>query len=102
MIVARWTGLAVWARVNWRTGAGTTGELRLRAYRNGTVPVSDTVTLAAASSGTVEFLWLHGADIWTEDILWVEARRTAGANLVEIGFPAVAMVGPEGATAAGV
>lgn len=102
MIVPRWTGLAVWARVNWRTGAGTTGAIRLIANRGGTFPASDTVPVAAASSGTIDFLWLHNGDIWTEDVLWVQAQRTAGANLVEIGFPAVAMVGPEGATTAGV
>lgn len=100
MAILRYTNLAIWCTFNWRTGAGTTGEVRLRTNVGGTT--SSAVALGAASSGVVTFRWLHSQAIWTADSLWVEARRTVGANLVEIQAPSVAMIDPAQATTAGV
>jgi hypothetical protein len=100
--VSRWSHQAVYALVPWRTGAGTTGEVRLEASFTTS---SDPVVLAAASSGTATFRWLHGQDIWSPTAslaLFVTARRTAGANSVFIGYPYLALIDPAGATFAGI
>lgn len=96
--VSRWSRQALWAVVPWRTEAGTTGELRVEASFSTT---SGTVTLAAASSGTATFRWLHSQDVWSPAAslaAWVTARRTGGANKVVIGYPYLALVDPAGAT----
>jgi hypothetical protein len=102
----RWSHLAVWAIVPWRTGAGTAGELRLQRYGgdlDATYDTTDAVALAAASSGEVTFRWLHGSPIWgLGGIVYIDARRTAGANNVEIGHPSVVLIDPAEATQAGV
>ena len=105
-----WSGImprvahpGVYCRFNWRTGAGTTGEVRLLSNA-GFAPGGSTaiVALAAASSGTITFLWLHGLPLWiTSYNLDLEARRTGGANSVEIQAPLLYLIDPSGCTATG-
>ncbi len=99
MIVPRWTALGAWVEFDWRTGAGTTGEVRLLSALGN---ASSAVVLGAASSGTITFRWLHNEDIWTDSVLWLTARRTGGANSVEVAFPHAALIPPTGCTLAGV
>lgn len=99
MIAVRWTNQAVYVVVPWRTPSGTSGEVRLDASHGTT---SNPVTLPTGSSGTVTFRWLHGAPIWTDGVLWVVGRRTAGSGTVELGQPTVTLLDPEGATTGGI
>lgn len=103
-----WSGImpriahqAVYCRFNWRTGAGTTGEVRLTAA-SGT-QLATAIVLPAASSGTITYKWLHGLPVWVASYnLDLEAKRTGGANLVEIQAPQYYLVDPAGCTAAGI
>lgn len=106
--ITRWSQQAAWVQVPWRTGATTTGEVRLYGFAirdggpGGTYAASDAIALGAGSSGTAEFLWLHEGDIWTQTgILWVQGRRTAGSNSVELGFPQASLIDPDSATLGG-
>lgn len=78
------TGFAV--DLPWRTGAATTGEVRLTLLG---IASTDVISLGAGSSGTASFRWLHPMEPWVNTFVWiyVEARRTAGANTVSIGYP---------------
>lgn len=102
-----WSGIlpkvalpGVYCRFAWRTGAGTTGEVRLLA--GGGATMTSAVALAAASSGTITFHWLHGHTLWqASQNLDLEARRTAGANLVEIQAPIYYLTDAAGCTLTG-
>lgn len=99
--VSRWSRQAVWAEIPWRTDAATTGQVRIEASFGTT---SSAITLAANSSGTATFRWLHSQDIWNPSAslaLWVTAGRTSGAGNVVIGYPYLALVDPAGATLTG-
>lgn len=100
--VSRWSHQALWAVVPWRTAAATTGELRIEASFSTT---SSAVSLAAGSSGTATFRWLHSQVIWSPSAsgaAWVTAYRSSGAGDVEIGYPYLALLDPAGATLAGI
>lgn len=91
-------------QVPWRTGAGTTGEMRLALNVSSPNAPTPAVTLPAASSGTLIWRWLHGVDPWTESVGGsIEVRRTAGANNVEVGYPLGGFIvtGPDGCTTTG-
>lgn len=86
--------------IPWITEAGTTGEVRLTAASGSAQ--AGTVTLPAASSGTVTYRWLHNLPLWyTSYNLDVWARRTGGANNVRIGYPSCFMVDAAGCTLTG-
>lgn len=90
--------------IPWTTDAGTSGEVRLQMTGAPNAP-SAAKTLAVASSGVASFIWLHGWPPYVGSDIWIsiEARRTAGANNVNIGFPQGGgiMVGPKGAAVTG-
>jgi hypothetical protein len=93
--------------IPFKTDVGTTGEVRLNELL-GLVPGGPTsaISLPANTSGNVQFNWLHGMTPYTtfDCYLLIEARRTAGAGNVNIGFPLGGghQVGPEGCTDTGV
>lgn len=85
--------------VEWTTEAGTTGELRLNVGLT-----TSAIALPAASSGVASFKWVHGYPLWAADVfVYLEARRTAGANNVNVRFPRIVQqCAPDGCTATGV
>ena len=99
-VVPRWARSAIYAEIPWATDAATTGEVKLTAV-SGTLQTT-AVALAANSSGTVIYNWIHGRGLWTGHAnvdLW--ARRTGGAGNVYIGYPRMWLVDPAGCTTTG-
>lgn len=89
------------------TDSGTTGEIRLTEFF-GQAPNAPTtaISLPAASSGNVQFNWLHGMELYAllDTYFVIEARRTGGAGNVNVGYPLGGglQVGPENCTEEGV
>jgi hypothetical protein len=104
IVVRRVARSGLFVTFPWRTGAGTTGTVRLSVDGDHVnYPTTASVALGANTSGTVSFSWLHPVALWSFNIhFFVEAARTAGANNVEIGFPQAAIVDPAGCTTRGI
>jgi hypothetical protein len=85
-------------RVGWGADPGTTGELRLKLGSNTT----DAASLAAGTTGEQIFQWLHEATLGSgPQTVEIQARRTGGANGINIYSPTLEMRGPDGATSGG-
>lgn len=100
-IVPRVARTACRCVIPWATDAATTGEVKLTAA-GGTLSTS-AVALAANSSGTVTYNWIHGRAVWSGHVnfdLW--ARRTGGAGNVYIGYPTFYLIDPAGCTTTGI
>jgi hypothetical protein len=74
---------AMFVRLAWATGAGTTGEIRVVATGPGGSVTSSVLSLGAASSSTDVLGWQPGLDVWLSGALTVnvEVRRTAAKAL---------------------
>lgn len=97
---------AVSVRVIVSTQVGTTAEVRLREVQNGWT--TDAVTVPAASSEQCAFDWtIPNLDLYLggpAPLIYVEARRTAGAGNVFVYLPQVVLQAPSydiGATSNG-
>lgn len=99
--IARLNKVAVWCRIAWTTPAATTGEVKLQEFLSGAA--TSAVALAAGSSGTQTFVWLHNLPLWSAQLLFdVRVRRTGGAGTVLVQAPSFALVDPLGATLTGI
>lgn len=103
LVVPHFTNMGLWVRVPWNTEAGTAGRLRI-VVGDPVEHASDEVVLGTATSGVAEFRWLHQKAVWEDidDEVYIQTYRTAGANYVNIGYPAAAQIDPGRCTTAGV
>lgn len=92
---------AAMIRVPWVTGPGTSGELRVVLTGPGSA-TSSHLALATNSSSIDVLGWQHALDLWeagaTPLTVSVEARRSAGADNVNIFLPQIALIDPRGTT----
>lgn len=100
-VVPRIPRPGIWWRFDWRTGAGTTGEVQLTA-QSGTLAAS-AIVLPAASSGSILYRWLHNGSMWNVAFnIDLGVRRTGGANVVEVRLPIAYFVDASACTLTGI
>lgn len=100
-VVPRVARSACRCEIPWATDGATTGEVQLTAA-SGTL-LTTAVALAAGSSGTVTYNWIHGRNVWSGHVNFdVWARRSGGAGNVYIGYPRFFLVDPAGCTTTGI
>jgi hypothetical protein len=89
---------AIGGYIGWAADAATTGELRIKLGANATVAAP----LAAGTSGSQGFVWLHGGTLGTGPAyVDVEARRATGAGSINIYTPGLEVRSPDLATLTG-
>jgi hypothetical protein len=78
---------AVRVRVPWATGTAA-GSLRIAAINGSVTTATATVALAASSSGTYDFRWLHGVTLGVGPIYFeVQAATSNAAQPVSVWGP---------------